>query len=301
MGFRRDLKISKFWHKFVGVPFAVFSGMNSQSASGEARTLAQVIEKRLSSDILFGRFVPDSRLRLGFLSNFYASGVSSLREALAQLVGKGLVIQDGQRGFRVAPVSQEDLLDVTRTRIGLETMALRLAINKGEAAWEASILAAHHRLSRRSRTEELLIDEVWEKLHHDFHFSLIAACGSLRLLSFCGELYDHFDRYRRIAVLQARRHPSLSSSHRDIVEGVLARKPDAAARLLQAHIEKSASEITIMLSSKSPAARNGRVTTERQGAATKSTSMQRDASYRAPPSSRRRQPTKAQRAKESHR
>jgi GntR family transcriptional regulator, carbon starvation induced regulator len=237
--------------------------MSSQPASGEIRTLSQRIEKQLSSDILFGRFVPDSRLRLGLLSDFYASGMSPLREALAQLVGKGLVIQDGQRGFRVAPVSSDDLLDVMRTRGRLETMALKLAIENGEADWEAIILAAHHRLARRARTKDLLIDETWETLHRDFHFSLIAACGSSRLLSFCDGIYDHFDRYRRIAVLQAGRHPSLSSSHRDIVDAVLARKADEAARLLQAHIEKSASEITILLGLESPAARKGRVTRQK--------------------------------------
>lgn len=221
--------------------------MNSQPALDQSRTLSQIIEKRLSADILCGRFVPDSRLRLGQLSDVYASGISPLREALAQLVGKGLVIQDGQRGFRVAPVSAQDLVDVTQTRIRLETMALRLAIEAGETEWEASILAAHHRLARRSRTDDVLIDEIWEKLHRDFHFCLIAACDSVRLLAFCGEIYDHFDRYRRIAVLHARRHPSLSSSHRDIVDAVLARQDDQAADLLQAHIEKSASEITLLL------------------------------------------------------
>ena len=142
--------------------------------------------------------------------------MSPLREALAQLVGKGLVIQDGQRGFRVAPVSSDDLLDVMRTRGRLETMALKLAIENGEADWEAIILAAHRQLARRARTKDLLIDETWETLHREFHFSLIAACGSSRLLSFCdGDLrsFRSLSPHRRaagaassVAFLKSSRH-----------------------------------------------------------------------------------------------
>ena len=271
--------------------------MNIHLPSGEARTLAQAVEKRLSSDILFGRFVPDSRLRLSKLSDFYASGMSPLREALAQLVGKGLVIQDGQRGFRVAPVSPEDLQDVALTRIRLETMALRLAIEHGDEEWEADILAAHHRLTRRPRTNTLLIDELWERLHREFHFRLIAACKSARLLSFCGEIYDHFDRYRRIAVVKAGRHPSLPSGHHDIVDAVLARRTNDAMRLSAAHVENSAAEIARLLEAPKRAARaprNGR----RNGAAAVQLEKSHAGPWTARPS-RRRRLSKTCRAEES--
>jgi len=269
--------------------------MSTHAAPGEARTLAQAVERRLSSDILFGRFVPDSRLRLGKLSDFYASGMSPLREALAQLVGKGLVIQDGQRGFRVAPVSMEDLQDVVLTRIRLETMALRLAIQYGDEEWEAAILAAHHRLARRPRTNAMLMDEAWELLHREFHYRLIAACKSARLLSFCDEIYDHFDRYRRIAVAKAGRHPSLSSSHDEIVDAVLARKTNDAIRLASAHVEKSAAEIARLL-----AAQNGAARAERKRSVTvRSQPIERNAGPWTAKPSRQRRSSKTCRAEES--
>jgi DNA-binding GntR family transcriptional regulator len=180
-------------------------------------------------------------------------------------------------------------------------MALRLAINNGEADCErrsSQRVTGSSGVANRGTSDLRGLGEAASRLP----FQLIAACGSLRLLSFWGELYDHFDRYRRIAVLQTRRYPSLSSSHRDIVEGVLARKSNEAARLLQVHIEESASEITIMLGSKVRALATG---VRRRGAKLPRPNRCRYsvtlASYRAPPSSRRRQLTKAQRAKESHR
>jgi DNA-binding GntR family transcriptional regulator len=44
---------------------------------------------------------------------------------LSRLVADGLVQASDQRGFRVSPVSHQDLLDVSRTRIDIESLALR--------------------------------------------------------------------------------------------------------------------------------------------------------------------------------
>ena len=108
-----------------------------------------------------------------------------------------------------------------RRACSIETMALRLSIEQGGDAWEAGVLAAHHRLSRRPRSENLLVDETWEELHRGYHISLIAACGLPRLIGFCTMLHDHFDRYRRLAVLQGGRHPTLKSSHASHRQGRL--------------------------------------------------------------------------------
>ncbi len=54
---------------------------------------------------------------------------------------------EGQRGFRVAEVSWDDLTDLTEQRVFLEGQALRLAIDHSDLAWESRVLAAHHRLA----------------------------------------------------------------------------------------------------------------------------------------------------------
>src|SRR5260370_19536779 len=188
----------------------------------ESRTFAQAVQARLASDILNGHLAPGTRLRLQGLCDTYQVSMSPLREALAGLAGRGVVIQEGQRGFRVAPASADDLRDVTETRVRIETTALRLSIQQGTDAWEAQVVAAHHRLSRRPRSEKLLVDEAWEELHRGYHMALIAACGLPRLLAFCTMLHHHLDPYRRLAALHGRRHPLLKSSHGTIVKAALA-------------------------------------------------------------------------------
>jgi DNA-binding GntR family transcriptional regulator len=213
----------------------------------ESRTFAQAVQARLASDILNGHLAPGTRLRLQTMCDTYQVSMSPLREALAGLAGRGLVIQEGQRGFRVARASAGDLRDVTETRVNIETTALRLSIERGDDAWEAAVLAAHHRLRRRPRSEKLLVDETWEELHRGYHIALIAACGLPRLLGFCTMLHDHFDRYRRLAVLHGGRHPLLKSNHATIVKAALAKDTKRAEDLLATHIRESTAQFAALL------------------------------------------------------
>lgn len=224
---------------------AALAGPDELTAD-ETRTFAQSVQASLAEDILNGRLAPGMRLRLQSLCDSYEVSMSPLREALAGLAGRGLVVQEGQRGFHVAPISSEDLRDVTESRIQIEGLALRLAIAQGDDAWEASILAAHHRLQRNPRSDARLVDEVWEELHRAYHVALISACGLPRLLGFYRALSDNFDRYRRLAVLTARRHPRVKSTHDAIVTAVLARDTDRAERLLGEHVRDSATEIVAL-------------------------------------------------------
>jgi hypothetical protein len=71
-----------------------------------------------------------------------------VREALSRLTSDGIVENVPQKGFVVAPVSPEDLKDLTSVRIDIENRCLDLAIKKGDLAWEGRILSSYHRLSK---------------------------------------------------------------------------------------------------------------------------------------------------------
>lgn len=216
------------------------------------RTGAQEIQNRLAADILAGRLIPGARLKLSEISDRYGSGMSPLREAMAGLSGMGLVLQEGQRGFRVAPVSLADLQDVIAMRSLLEVKALTLAISNGDVEWEAKIIASYHRLTRHQRTSQQLIDEQWERLHRDFHLSLIEACHSARLFSYCDTLLAQFDRYRRIAVIACNRHAILTKRDGLIVEATLARDAVSACQLLSEHMAESGNMVIEMFHESHP-------------------------------------------------
>ena len=100
----------------------------------EAATLSERAAMLVEQDILAGHLAPGSRLGIVDLVQRYEIGATPLREGLSRLMSRGLIVGTGQRGFRVADVSREDLLDITCMRTAVEIEAIRLAIVNGDDA-----------------------------------------------------------------------------------------------------------------------------------------------------------------------
>src|SRR5271170_4994951 len=116
--------------------------------TGVSRTIAESTYRRIRQDILWGRFVPGSPLRSDQLRARYGVGISPLREALTRLASERLVTTVGQRGFRVAPLTAYDVEDTMATRLVIEGEALARSMERGDIAWETSVVGAFHALSR---------------------------------------------------------------------------------------------------------------------------------------------------------
>jgi DNA-binding GntR family transcriptional regulator len=168
--------------------------------------------------------------------------LSAVREALSRLTSEGLVVAELQRGFRAAPISEDELRDLTWVRIEIEGICLRRAIAAGDLAWESGIVAAYHRLSRtpeRATGDENRLEDEWSLAHAAFHEALVKACPSAWLLRLRGTLYAQAERYRRLSIPLSNRRRDLDSEHRGIVQTVLARNPDEACTLMAAHLNRT--------------------------------------------------------------
>ena len=80
----------------------------SETKEEESATRGDYALLRLKSDLKANRFKPGQRLRFDDMRLMYDVGVGPLREALSRLTEAGLVVQIGQKGYRVAPASLED-------------------------------------------------------------------------------------------------------------------------------------------------------------------------------------------------
>lgn len=202
-------------------------------------TLVHSAYTSLRRDIIEGTLPPGSRLRVEHLKDTYGVGSGTLREALALLVSDALVASHNQRGFHVTPISIPDFLDITQTRILLETEALRHSIRDGDDIWESRVLAAFHRLSRAEKrlsgndSEKF---EEWEARNREFHQVLISACDSRWMLHFLGLLYRQAERYRRLVITHQPIPRDVHDEHQSIVDATLNRDADQAAAILTRHI-----------------------------------------------------------------
>jgi len=214
-------------------------GAQQQPQGAAPRTLVERAYLGLRHDIVGGKLVPGERLRVEHLKDQYEVGAGTLREALSLLLSDALVTAEGQRGFRVAPISLADLEDVTNTRVMIETEALRQSIRHGDAHWEAVLVAAFHLLTRAETRPGGVDPDAFELHNKTFHEALIASHDSPWSKYFLGILYRHSERYRNINLRLTAAHAAQRDVHREheeIFRAALDRQEARAALALEAHV-----------------------------------------------------------------
>jgi GntR family carbon starvation induced transcriptional regulator len=182
-------------------------------------------------------------MHIGRLQKAYRVGATPLREALSKLTSLDLVTAQGQRGFRVAPISIENLIDVTRMRAILEIAALRLALASGDRDWEAAIVAAEHKLRGCPKLDGKRIAEQWYVSNRAFHDALVAAANSPQLMAFRSKIHDFSGRYQRIAGQAGFPGRDIDAEHWEIMQRALRRDVDGIAILIVEHFVTTANDI----------------------------------------------------------
>lgn len=203
----------------------------------QGATRASMVFERLREDILEGRLAPGEKLRIEALETRYEVGASPIREALNRLISVRLVEQFERRGFRVAALSRDDLLDLVRARRLLNEVVVRESLVHGDQAWEDELVLSYHRMWRCPMTlAEGQTNREWEVLHRRFHAALIAACPSKWLTDFHELLFDASDRYRRLNVRE-RDLAHTRTEHREIMEAAVSRDAPLAVKRLNDSID----------------------------------------------------------------
>jgi GntR family transcriptional regulator, carbon starvation induced regulator len=204
----------------------------------------------LRGKILRCEYEPGEKLKMEALQRDLGFSSSPLREALNRLAVEGLVVNDERRGFSSAPISLEDLREVTRLRLMLDGDALAESIEHGDDQWEANIVTAFHWLSRieaRHGEGPLTLNADWTMRHKDFHMALLAACSSRKLLKLSSALFDQSERYRRLSIKHRVEPRKKAAEHGQIMDVVLSRDKEAALTLLRDHISRTADNVAAVL------------------------------------------------------
>ena len=208
----------------------------------------------LRHEILHGSMMPGDRLPVADLNDRYRLGLTPIREALMRLASEGLVSWQSYRGATVAGVDIEEFRDVARTRRQIGRLCLTQAIELGDAAWEAEIMRSLHLLKRTPVPSSSDVTEPtgnWMHFHREFHYALIAACGSPWLLRFWETLADQSERYRKLWLLRSGdgqpADRDIDREHEEIAQAVVARDTSAATELLDRHLIQTEQAVARLL------------------------------------------------------
>lgn len=191
----------------------------------------------LRADILACRLRPGQRLKIHEICARLGVSPGAVREALSRLSAEELVVSEAQKGFHVSPVWADDLEDLSRTRIEIETMCLRRSIANGDIDWETNLVGACHRLNRLPAAPD---SDEWAAAHAAYHLALAGACGSAWLLRLRALLYTQSERYRRLSLSGATTRRDIAKEHQALMEATIARDVERACELLTEHLSLTA-------------------------------------------------------------
>jgi DNA-binding GntR family transcriptional regulator len=212
----------------------------------EAATRASAVYERLREDIAHGVLEPGSKLRVDAVCTRYDVGASPVREALSRLSAEGWVERADLRGFNVAPLHWDELPALTRTRVQLESIALRESIEHRDSKLEDELVLLVHRLGRTPRSlasDSYQANPAWESLHREFHRVLLSRCGSRWLREFCDDLAEQHYRFRQIAAGRSFSERDAQMEHQAIFEAFIEGRADDAVKQLASHYDRTASAV----------------------------------------------------------
>ncbi len=187
----------------------------------------------LRDAIVSGRFHPNQRLVEAQLAALFGAGRTSIRAALARLQQEGLVTRERHRGARVRLVSGREALEIEQVRNALETLLVRLAAERAEAADIADLDELLQEMTRRVEEGDAL---GYSALNARFHQRIWRIADHELAARLLGNLKSQSIRFQYRTILRPRRTEHSLREHAAIVAALATGDPDASEAAMADHL-----------------------------------------------------------------
>jgi DNA-binding GntR family transcriptional regulator len=194
----------------------------------------RAIHARLRQDLVTLRLPPATRLSENELALRFGTSRAPVREALIRLADEGFIDILPQRGSFVSRISIGAMRRARFVREAIEISVVRQAATDGlSQAVRADIdRAIADQIAARDDAEKFTLAD------DTFHRSLVEGIGIAQLWSVLEREKAQFDRVRFLSLPHTTPVDVLVEQHRAIVSAIDARKPDAAAEAMHAHMSE---------------------------------------------------------------
>jgi DNA-binding GntR family transcriptional regulator len=158
-------------------------------------TAQQAVLAELRRAIIQGELPPGSQIVQDTLADKLGVSRVPIREALRILEGEGQVAYSPHRGYFIAELNLEELLEIQRLRALLEPEAVTKAIQVLTDADVQVMSTAFDEMEAAAAVGDIAGVNV---AHTRFHFALLTPCGMPRLIRILQQLWAAADPYRAI-------------------------------------------------------------------------------------------------------
>lgn len=208
---------------------------NARPTPLQVRSVVGLAYDELRAMIVDGRLQPGARIGQAELAEALGISRGSVREALRRLAGDGLVAFEVNRGFFVADIGLEGVLERLEARLLLEPAVARLAAERREET-DLDLLRRCVVDERTARTAAAAHDA-----SRAFHAALVAATRNAALTRIFDTLWIADVGKRLLASRRAQPEWQEAdvAEHETLLEAIEAADPDRAEASMRTHVESA--------------------------------------------------------------
>lgn len=218
--------------------------MTSEARPSRPPTAQEFVLGELRRAIVSGVLRPGEQIRQDALAERFGTSRVPLREALKILEGEGQVTYHPHRGYFVAELSSDDLVEVYRIRRLLEDEAVASAMAQVD---DDTILAMEHALAAMDAAGDDIT--ALTAANRAFHFAVFDRAGMPRLSRLIRQLWDATDAYRAVYFVEEANRERVSAEHRAILDAIVERDIPRTIAALHAHRDHAVHRVRTILDS----------------------------------------------------
>lgn len=209
----------------------------SFAVSHIAAPVREQVEAQLRRAIVTGHFAPGARLIERELCALLGVSRTSLREALRQLEGDGLVTHIPHKGMVVTAITRTEAEEIYEVRAVVEGLAGRLCAERLTSQLAAALKTAMEQIEAAHQAKDLagLI-----AAKEQFYLVLLSGCGNRTAEVVLQSLHDRIASLRALTLAQPGRAEASVAEMRRMLAAILAADGPAACQACIAHVEQAA-------------------------------------------------------------
>lgn len=203
----------------------------SKTKRSAGRTATEVVYRELKRHILTLHLAPGRVLEEHSVLRKLGFSRTPFREACVRLKEEGWLLSISRRGYLVAPITLEDIVDVYELRLILESACAQIAVAR---ATERDIECLEEMIGVEDREGPKIRGEL-VRLNYRFHMYLAELTRNSKIIRDMESLLEHVERFDSML---SRYNPVVSwVKHSQIVAAIKNRNPIEARNAVQRHID----------------------------------------------------------------
>ena len=220
---------------------AVWSQLSSRPQS-----LPHAIYLAMREAILGGEFRPGEALRQENLAKMFDSSRVPVREALNRLEAEGLVVLRPRRGFVVATLDLNEIVEIFQLRMVLEEHAGFVATEKRT---QTDVVEVRKILDvlEKTKIDKAMNIAHWAAHNRQFHTRLFESSHRAHLCGVTNMLRDKVERYVRVEVAMTGHLDRAQVEHRKIFKAFAEGDAVRVGRLSREHCKSTADRLVAAL------------------------------------------------------